>query len=152
MVTTLTRLTRLAAAFFFCIASLAPAIADDAKLAMKGFDPVSYFTDGQPGKGQTKFAHVWDGETYLFVSAENRDRFARDPERYAPVFPGYCAAALSLGRIMRADPEQWLIIEGKLYFFAGPKGRQMALERPSLVKQSEANWAELRKAPKQPTQ
>jgi YHS domain-containing protein len=119
---------------------------------MNGFDPVSYFTAGQPHKGKPVFSHLWDGEKYLFASAENRDRFAANPERYAPVFPGHCAAALSLGRVMRADPEQWLIIEGKLYLFAGPKGRQMAVERPSLVAQSQANWSQLKKAPKEATQ
>ncbi len=147
----------LSKAFLALLLIVSPAAAqagdpgDKAALAIQGYDPVSYFTEGRATKGKQDFSHVWDDQKYQFSSVANRDRFAGDPERYAPVFPGYCAAALSLGKVMRPDPEQWLIIDGKLYLFAAQKGRQMAAERPSLVKESEANWERLRKDPKEST-
>lgn len=122
-----------------------------AKAAMQGYDAVSYFTEGRATKGKREFSHVWDEQKYQFASAANRERFAGDPERYAPMFPGYCAGALSLGMIARPDPENWLIIDGKLYLFHTAKGRQMAVERPGLVKDSQANWERLRKDPKEST-
>jgi YHS domain-containing protein len=125
---------------------------DRAKPAIQGYDPIAYFAEGRATKGKLEFSRVWDDEQYQFASAANRDRFAGDPERYAPMFPGYCAAALSLGKIARPDPEQWLIIDGKLYLFASPTGRQKAVERPGLVKESQANWERLRKESKDGTQ
>src|SRR6266446_4122172 len=47
-----------------------------------------------------------------------------DPARYAPQFGNFCAMALSKGEIVVADPENWLISDGKLYVFgkAAPAG------------------------------
>jgi len=155
MMMRLRELSKAFLAIFFIAAPITAQSADpptSPKLAIQGYDPVAYFADQRATKGTAEFSHVWDDQTYHFVSAANRNRFAADPERYAPVFPGYCAAALSLGKIMPPDPEQWLIIDGKLYLFAGPKGRQMAVERPTLVNESHANLERLRKAPKDATQ
>ena len=59
--------------------------------AIEGYDPVAYFTEGRPVEGASAFSHDWMGATWYFASAENRDRFAADPERYAPQYGGYCA-------------------------------------------------------------
>ena len=96
------------------------AIAQDAPLALKGYDPVAYFTLEKPTKGAPEFAYDWDDHRYLFVSAENRDRFKADPVRYAPQFGNYCAMALAKGQIVVANPENWLISDGKLYVFGSP--------------------------------
>lgn len=152
----MTRLRVLVRAFLAISLIGVPATAQSAdppaKTAIQGYDSVAYFTDGRATKGKSEFSHVWDDQSYQFASPANRDRFAADPERYAPNFPGYCAAAMSMGRLVRADPEQWLIVDGKLYLFAGARGRQMAVERPGLVKEAHANWERLRKAPKDATQ
>jgi YHS domain-containing protein len=148
MTTKLRALKYAIVAIVFSVAPMAAQSADPPsgpKLAIQGYDPVAYFTDSRAIRGKPEFSYVWDDFTYQFASSANRDRFASDPERYAPVFPGYCAAALSLGRIMRPDPEQWLIIDGKLYLFAAAKGRQMAIERPTLVNESRVNLERLKK-------
>ena len=44
-------------------------------LAVKGYDPVSYFTTGKPTAGLAEFSTTYRGATYRFSSAENRDRF-----------------------------------------------------------------------------
>jgi YHS domain-containing protein len=131
-----------------CLANLAAPRADDAKVAMKGYDPVNYFTAGQPAKGKPEFAHVWDGETYHFVSAAHRDRFAATPERYAPQFPGWCAAALTRGEHVVPDPENWVIIEGKLYLFGKPIGAGLFRDKPELAKKAQENWVKVRDAKK----
>jgi YHS domain-containing protein len=95
-------------------------MAADVPLAIKGYDPVAYFTLGKPTKGAPEFAYDWDDHRYLFVSTEHRDRFKADPVRYAPQFGNYCAMALAKGQIVVANPENWLISDGKLYVFGSP--------------------------------
>ena len=62
-----------------------------------------------------QFSYQWMGATWLFATAENRDRFQAEPERYAPQYGGYCAYAVSKGRTASIDPEAWRVVDGKLY-------------------------------------
>ena len=107
-------LVALAAAAAFAMSTPA-AIAEDIPLAINGYDPVAYFTLGKPTKGVPEFAYDWDDHRYLFVSAEHRDRFKAEPVRYAPQFGNYCAMALAKGKIVVANPENWLVSDGKLF-------------------------------------
>ena len=84
-------------------------------VALKGYDPVAYFTTGAPTPGVDGYTLRWKGVTYRFASAENRARFNADPERYAPQYGGYCAYAMSINRIADIDPARWTIVDGKLY-------------------------------------
>ena len=128
MTQTLSRRTalQLAAATVAMLASAAPAAAgQDTPLAIKGYDPVAYFTLGKPTKGSPDIAYDWDDHRYLFANAEHRDRFKADPVKYAPQFGNYCAMALALGEVVVANPENWLISEGKLYIFGPPGGPKL---------------------------
>lgn len=86
--------------------------------ALGGFDAVAYFTDGTPKEGDERFTHEWNGATWRFASAENRDRFRAEPERYAPQYGGYCAFAMSGGSFSPGDARRWRIVDGKLYLNA----------------------------------
>src|SRR6476469_8645480 len=101
------------------VTSVAKAAAD-VPLAIKGYDPVAYFTDGKPTHGLPEFEYVWDDHRYLFASAAHRDSFKADPVHYAPQFGNYCAMALALNEIVVANPENWMISDGKLYVFGKP--------------------------------
>ena len=94
---------------------LGPWNATDQGVAISGYDAVAYFTEGKAVQGTSEFEHVWQDATWHFSSAEHRDLFASDPERYAPEFGGFCALAMSYGTVAKADPEMWAIVEGKLY-------------------------------------
>jgi hypothetical protein len=107
--------------------------AEAAKLAIKGYDPVAYFTDGKPTLGLPSIEHEWDGHIYRFASAEHRDRFKADPARYAPQFGNFCAMALAKGMIVVADPENWLVSDGKLYVFGSPAPAGPALFQKDLA-------------------
>ncbi len=91
-------------------------------LAIKGYDPVAYFTAGQATRGLPEIEYEWDERRYRFSSDENRSLFKADPARYAPQFASFCAMALARGEIIEADPANWLIHDGKLYLFAKPAG------------------------------
>ncbi len=91
-------------------------------LALRGYDPVAYFTIGKPVPGSQEFELVWDERRFRFASAKHLDFFKADPLRYAPQFANYCTMSLTRGVLVEANPEHWLISDGKLYIFAGPNG------------------------------
>lgn len=97
--------------------SIASVAAAKVPLAIKGYDPVAYFTTGKPARGLPEIEYEWDERRYRFSRAEHRELFKADPVRYAPQFANFCAMALSKGEIVIADPENWLISDGKLYIF-----------------------------------
>ena len=113
------------------LATSLPSLATEwVPLAIKGYDPVAYFTTGKPARGLPEIEYEWDEHRYRFSRAEHRELFKADPARYAPQFANFCAMALSKGEIVEADPESWLISEGKLYIFgksAGPSVFKQAL-------------------------
>jgi len=102
------------------VATARQSVARDMPLAIKGYDPVAYFTDGMPKRGLPDFEYQWDEHRYRFASAEHRDLFKADPVRYAPQFGNYCAMALALGKVVTANPEHWLVSDNKLYVFGSP--------------------------------
>jgi YHS domain-containing protein len=87
------------------------------RVALSGHDPVSYFTPGHPEKGSSEFTYSFDDARYWFVSEEHRAMFAADPEHFAPQFAGYCTITVSRGAKYEADPEAWVIWDGKLFVF-----------------------------------
>ncbi len=92
------------------------------QLAISGYDPVAYFSEGKAARGLPEIEYEWDEHRYRFLRAEHREMFKADPVRYAPQFANLCAMALSRGEAVTADPENWLISDGKLYLFGLPKG------------------------------
>jgi len=115
------------------------------RVALKGYDPVSYFADGKPEHGSSEFSFAFDDTTYWFKNAEDKTRFAADPAHYAPQFDGYCAVSLSRGIKFEADPEAWEIKDGKLYVF-GMKA-VMADFRDNgvaIAEKANENWTKLR--------
>jgi YHS domain-containing protein len=117
------------------------------RVALKGYDPISYFTDGKPEKGSSEFTFAFDDTTYWFKNAERRDKFAAEPERYAPQFDGFCALQLSRGLKVEADPEAWTITNGKLYVFSGKGGVPKFQEQPvAIAEKAGENWHQLRTA------
>ena len=77
------------------------AAAAEKRLALKGYDPVSYFTEGRPEQGSAEYQASYDDATYWFKSAEHRALFVADPDRYAPLFRGYCTVTLAHGAKLR---------------------------------------------------
>jgi len=82
---------------------------------LDGYDPVAFFTDNKPVKGNPAFSYTYEEAIYHFVSAEHRDLFKNDPEKYKPQFGGWCAYAVSLGRIAPIDVNTYSIVNGRLF-------------------------------------
>ena len=130
------RLQHALLAMAILLAAGTSALAQEKRVMLKGHDPVAYFTEGRPVKGSPQFAHDFDGDRYYFASAANRDKFAADPDRYAPQFGGYCATGIAFGKKAESDPTQWAIVEGKLYVFSSLEAREMAVKDPMLLKRA----------------
>ncbi|HXV80794.1 MAG TPA: YHS domain-containing (seleno)protein [Candidatus Binatia bacterium] len=110
-------------------------------VAIKGYDPVAYFTKGQPIKGKPEVTYSWTGAEWRFANAAHRDMFAGDPERYAPQFGGFCSMALARGKIKDIDPEAWVIVDGRLYLnFSKPVREKFQENVHKNIKQAEVNW------------
>lgn len=84
-------------------------------VVLHGYDPVAYFTAGAPTEGSADYTASYDGGTYRFASAENRDLFVADPAKYAPAYGGFCAFGTAMGFKVDIDPEAWSIVDDKLY-------------------------------------
>lgn len=104
-----------------CGSSLA---AGESPLAIKGYDPVAYFSLQRATPGVAQYEYEWDELHWQFANAQHRDLFKANPVRYAPQFENFCTVALAMGEVHDANPEYWLIIDDKLYLFGesyGPK-------------------------------
>jgi YHS domain-containing protein len=110
-------------------------------LAIKGYDPVAYFTAQQPTKGDPKFSHAWNGATWNFASTQNLELFKANPTKYAPQFGGYCAWAVSQNDTADIDPTAWKIVKDKLYLnYNESIQKKWEKDIPGLIAKAEKNW------------
>jgi hypothetical protein len=111
-------------------------------IAIKGYDPVAYHKEDKPVKGSNEYELTWKDAKWRFASAEHRDLFEAEPEKYAPRYGGYCAYAVSQGYTASVDPENaWTIFEGKLYLnYNVDVKKQWQEDIPENIKKADANW------------
>lgn len=111
--------------------------------AIRGYDPVAYFTDGGPKEGMDTITHQYNGAIWRFATEEHRELFTADPEKYAPQYGGYCAYAMANGFFVSTDPNAWHIHEDKLYlnYSLGVRERWRK-DIPSYITKADKNWAE----------
>ncbi|MFV8327433.1 YHS domain-containing (seleno)protein [Flavobacterium sp. ZS1P14] len=88
------------------------------KVALQGYDPVAYFKQGKAVKGKKELTATYEGVTYNFSIAVNKEYFLSNPLRYQPQFGGWCAYAMGFsGEKVTINPETFKIVDGKLYLF-----------------------------------
>ena len=110
-------------------------------VAIKGADPVAYFTEDAYVQGSEEFTHDWNGAVWHFASAENRDAFANEPEKFAPEYGGFCAWAVSQGATAPIDPTAWKIVDGKLYLnYDARVQAQWSEDIPGNIAKADQNW------------
>ena len=131
------------------LAAALPALAQDKgakapQLGIKGYDPVSYFTEGRPAKGAPAIHHDFDDARYLFSSQKNRSLFSADPGRYEPQFGGLCATGIAFGQKAQSDPEQWAIVNGKLYVFSSIEAKAKVVKDPSLLTRAHKSFSSVK--------
>jgi hypothetical protein len=117
------------------------------RIALAGYDPVAYFNEGQPQKGSEVFWFAFDDAVYLFKNVDNRDTFAKDPDRYAPQYAGFCAGGVSKGYKTEPDPEAWAILNGRLFVFQFKDRVPMFKQDTAFIGKADTNWPDLKDAP-----
>lgn len=88
---------------------------DSNDVILAGHDAVAYFTQGKPVLGKAEFTATHHGAVYRFSSAANRDQFRRNPDKFAPVYGGYCAYGMTFGKKFEVDGKAFEVVNGRLY-------------------------------------
>jgi hypothetical protein len=121
-----------------------PSRGEEARLAISGYDPVAYFTDGKPVPGQSEFEYPWHNARWRFASAAHRDAFAGNPDRYAPQYDGYCSMGVASEQPHKdvVDPQAWAIVDGKLYLTHSQTALELWHEKVAeKIKRADENWS-----------
>ncbi|MBK8555049.1 MAG: YHS domain protein [Lewinellaceae bacterium] len=109
--------------------------------AIDGYDPVAYFTEGRPVKGNPDIVYTWKGATWHFSSKAHRDLFAAKPEQYAPQYDGYCAYGWAQGDAVKIEGEAWKIIDAKLYLnYDLSIQKKWEKNIPDYIQKADKNW------------
>lgn len=109
--------------------------------AIRGYDPVAYFKEAKPVKGNENLGYQWNEATWLFSSKANLDSFKLNPQKYAPQFGGYCAYGVSENHKAPTDPEAWTIVNDKLYLNYNPKVQTYwNKDRDKRIADANKNW------------
>jgi len=116
-------------------------------IAISGFDPVSYFTDGKALFGRPEFELNKDGAVWRFSNEGNRGAFEQHPEVYAPRFGGYDPVAIGRDRSVRGHPLFWVVVGQRLYFFYSEDTRLAFLADPGrIIATAERKWPDVSRA------
>jgi YHS domain-containing protein len=114
---------------------------NDKGVALQGYDPVSFFSNGHPAKGDPTLSVRHDGATYWFATAENKATFEAAPERYVPAFGGYCAYGASNGYTAPVEIDTWQIVAGRLLLNYNKSIRKkFDADRAAYLRKADANW------------
>ncbi len=114
--------------------------------AIGGYDPVAYFTDGQPLRGEPNITTEWGSATWHFSNTAHRDSFQVAPEKYAPCYGGYCAYGWSRGYPAKVDPTAWTIVAGKLYLnYNADVKSDWDKKQAEYIGKADANWAKAKR-------
>lgn len=113
-------------------------------VAIKGYDPVAYFTDRKAMRGSEDHTLKWLGANWRFTSEEHKQTFAASPLKYTPQYGGHCAVGVSSNDLtVDIDPEAWVIIDDKLYLNYSKDVSKILTK--SRIEKADANWKTLRK-------
>lgn len=115
-------------------------------VAIQGYDTMAYWTRSEALEGEDSFEVTWKDATWRFATQEEAEAFAAEPEKYAPLYGGHCANAMSLGKRVKADATIWRIYGENLALFAAERGRTRWDDEDwqSLKETADANWERLR--------
>ena len=112
-------------------------------VAASGHDVVAYFTADKPTPGSKQFSIAHKGATYLFANAENLQAFTANPDKYAPQYGGYCAFAAAFGKQAPANPNNFKVVDGKLYLNLNDDvQKKWNADTNALIGKADAQWAQ----------
>lgn len=117
-------------------------------LALRGYDPVSYFANKKPIMGDFTITAEYNGATYRFSSEAHKAMFEKDPAKYVPQYGGFCAFGTSQGYKVDGDPNVWKVVDDKLYLNLAPAvAERWVKDIPGYVKSADKNWSSIKDKP-----
>lgn len=121
-----------------------PVFAQDG-LAIRGTDPVAYFTDKKPIQGTSEHSLEWNGAKWQFASAENLKLFSDNPKKYAPAYGGYCAWAVAeKSELFSTQPVNWAIVDDRLYLnYNDAIQERWNTDIANFIELGDKNWAQI---------
>lgn len=106
-----------------------------------GYDPVAFFTEHKPVKGDPRFQTAYKGAIYYFASSEHKALFEREPAKYEPQFGGYCGYAASVNKVSPISVDQFEILDGRLVLQHNKKAWDLwHQDVPGNLKKADLNW------------
>ena len=112
--------------------------------ALGGYCPVAYVAMDKAVEGDPNISLDYQGEHYVFGNADAKKMFEADPSKYHVAYDGYCATAVSMGKILESDPTLFTVEDGVTYLFSSAKAKEMFDANPDgVVKKADAQWAKL---------
>jgi YHS domain-containing protein len=127
--------------FSAAVFAASPVNIDSKGVAIKGYDPVAYFTMDKPVKGNNNFEYEWKGVKWRFSKENHKKLFIDDPEKYAPRYGGYCAYGVAVDALFDIKPDAWSIVDGKLYLNKNLDVRDTwKKDIPGNIKKADMNW------------
>ncbi len=116
-------------------------------LALQGYDPVTYFTDGKAEKGQSGITFEQKGVVYRFATEAHAAEFKKNPEKYAPTYGGWCATAMAKGEKVEIDPANFKVSNGRLFLFYkgiwGNARKDWDKDEAAQTVKADANWRKI---------
>jgi len=140
------KLLSLAATFLTAAVAIASEAlnVDKNGLALQGYDPVAYFTDNHPVKGDPNLTASYKGATYQFASAEHQKAFEENPTKYEPQFGGFCGYAASINKLAPIQVEYFQVLHGRLVLQHNEKAWKLwHQDVEGNLKKADANWPTL---------
>jgi pentapeptide MXKDX repeat protein len=115
-------------------------------VAIKGYDPVAYFTDGKAVMGKSDYSYKWNDAKWHFTSSDHLKMFKENPDKYAPQYGGFCAYGVTKDHCGTTDPTAWKIVDGKLYLTTNSDVKMMwEKDIQGNIKKGDENWMMLNK-------
>ncbi|MEK7729084.1 MAG: YHS domain-containing (seleno)protein [candidate division KSB1 bacterium] len=143
-------ITLLASLFLFAHLAFAGDLVNadaNSKTGLQGYDPVAFHTVGKATKGNPAIAAEYHGFKYLFASEENKAAFAQQPEKYLPLYGGYCAFGVSIGQLFPVEIDTWEIVNGRLVLqYSQDIKSEFAKSKEANFRKAESNWPKLVKS------
>jgi hypothetical protein len=116
-------------------------------LALYGFDPVGYFTEGKALRGRTDLEYSFVGATWRFRNEGNRAAFTTNPDVYMPCYGGYDPLSVARGLTIPGHPDLWVLLNSRIYLFADAASRNAFMGDPQgMVAAASAQWPKLQNA------
>ncbi len=113
----------------------------DERLMLRGNDAVAYFTEGKPVPGDPALRSIYDGDTYRFASARNKQMFDADPAKFAPAYAGFCASGAPYALKANIGARVHTIYKGRLYLFGSERSRaNWLIDAEDNVRLGDAYW------------